>query len=177
MPRRRSTPWREKEVCFLEAPRCSSRIQSQQASTSVNLPPPSPPSPPPPHPSSTQTQNLPSPLPTESLHTQGDICALLQARIAETQEIYGKDGRESSCEDHTEDSFDEGDYRFEEDRNLEELWWPEESNYDVHKFNAKNKRRKKIQESVGGQASGEGGEGLHTGSVGETFGFVHAWAL
>ncbi|KAG0574156.1 hypothetical protein KC19_VG238800 [Ceratodon purpureus] len=167
MPRKRATPWREKVVCFLEAPRRSSRLQSQQASTSANLPPPSPPSPPPPHPSSTQTQNLPSPLPIESLHTQVDIYALLQARIVETnppfldrEEIYRKDGRESSCEDHTKDSFDKGDYRFEEERSLEELWWPEESNYDVYKFNAKNKRRKKIHDRVGGQASGEGGEGL-----------------
>ncbi|KAG0561805.1 hypothetical protein KC19_9G093500 [Ceratodon purpureus] len=147
---------------FLEAPRRSLRLQDVQASCSTPLlpHPPSPiSSPPPPH-----APPIPQcTMPVEPLDDREDIYTLLQAVIGEehddffdSQECLDIHGRESSCEELSKDSFDEGAYAFEEGRCLEEMLWSEELQYNVHTYDARVKKKKKKTRHMVSIARGHG---------------------
>ena len=139
----------------MEAPRRISMLQSLQQSTNSNplLPHlPSPKSSPPP-PLSTSVPPYAHPIqPTDF---EDDFYTLLALRIAEgnsdffdSQELLEDVGKKSSCEEPSEDNFDEGEYAFDEYRCLEELLWLAEIQHNLEKFNDTAKKRKRKDQST-----------------------------
>ena len=118
--------------------------ESVHASNSGN-PSPSPPSPP----------SLPHAPPSTNLHDNLDTA--LQDPIGEynheyfdSQEYFEEGRRKSVCEELSEDSFDEGSYNFEEERTLEELWWPLDNTYNVQTFNSRYRKRRREDRDLEG---------------------------